>query len=88
MLPFLRFFLIGAIVLAVIYGVLWLVLRERRRDILEDDWETQGKGSPRDTWVNRRLAVFNQRRSRLLPIVVFGLPVCLVLWIIYMTNFR
>ena len=88
MLPFLRFALIGALVLGVIYGILWFVLRARRRERLEKDWAEDGKGAPRDTWVRRRLARFDQRRSRLLPLVVFGLPVFLVAFIVYMTNFR
>lgn len=88
MLAFLRFALIGALVLGALYGILWYVLRARRREILEDDWEDGGKGAPRDTWVRRRLARFDQRRSRLLPLVVFGLPVFLVAFIVYMTNFR
>lgn len=88
MLPFLRFALIGALVLGAIYGILWFVLRARRRDMLEDDWAEDGQGAPRDTWVRRRLARFDQRRSRWLPIIVFGVPVCLVALIVYMTNFR
>mgnify|MGYP000147384803 CR=1 FL=1 len=88
MLPFLRFALIGALVLGGLYGILWFALRARRRDMLEADWAEDGKGAPRDSWVQRRLARFDQRRSRLLPLVVFGLPVFLVAFIVYMTNFR
>lgn len=88
MLALARFLILGFVVLGVIYGSLWFALRARRRDKLQILWETRHADRPREEFVRQGLEHHDRLRHRFLVVTVFVLPVCVVLGIIYTTNFQ
>lgn len=89
MLALLRFLVMGFLVLTVVYASLWLYLRSRRRALLEADWaaDTQERRD-RDEYLREELAEHDKRRGRMLLLLVYLLPLCLVALIVYRTNFE
>lgn len=84
-----RFLIMGFVVLTVVYGSLWLYLRARRRDLLQDDWAAQAdEPRERDDYVRDELEEHDKRRTKTLLLLVYLLPLCLVALIVYRTNFE
>lgn len=86
MLALARFFIMGFVVLTVIYGALWFYLRARRRAMLELDW-SKDSGQSQEAYVDMHMPEFDARRFRLLIGVVYILPICSVAAIFVTTNF-
>lgn len=87
MLALLRLLLIGFVVLTVIYVSLLFYARAQRRDTLAAQWDAAPEGD-RDAFIEKGLADYNQSLQRKLLLGVYIVPVCVVLTIIYLTNFH
>ncbi|ASP19565.1 hypothetical protein ANTHELSMS3_00848 [Antarctobacter heliothermus] len=89
MLALARFLIMAAVVLTVIYGSLWFYLRSRRRDLLETDWAADpSETRSQDDYVRDGLETYDKRRHRMLVLLVYIVPLCLVSLIVYLTNFN
>ncbi|WP_323767555.1 hypothetical protein [Antarctobacter sp.] len=84
-----RFLIMAAVVLTVVYGSLWFYLRSRRRDLLEIDWAADpSETRSQDDYVRDGLEDHDKRRHRMLVLLVYIVPLCLVTLIVYLTNFN
>ena len=87
MLALLRLLLIGFVVLTVIYVSLLFYARAQRRDKLAAQWDAAPEGD-REAFIEKGLAAYNQSLQRKLLLGIYIVPVCVVLTIIYLTNFH
>lgn len=84
-----RFLIMAAVVLTVVYGSLWFYLRVRRRELLEIDWAADPtEQRSQDDYVRDELEEHDRRRHRVLVLLVYIVPLCLVTFIVYLTNFN
>lgn len=81
-----RLLLIGGVFLTIVYACLWLYYRSQRRTRLGEAWEQNPQGS-KDSYVDDALADYMSRLQIWLAVIVYGLPVCLVALIVYLTNY-
>ncbi len=91
-MAFLRFLVIGAVVLTAIYAVSWISLRRRRRRLLLAQWKHERTGPTSRTkmreWLWDEARRYDRMRTRQLFVLVYLLPLCTVATIIYLTNFH
>jgi len=83
-----RFVIVGLLVLSIVYIVSLLRLRAKKRDALEDDWRVDGRKGDVDDFVDDGLRKSQKLRRWSLFALVYGLPICIVLTIVYLTNFH
>lgn len=83
-----RFVIIGLLVLSVVYIVSLLRLRAKKRDALEDDWRDDGRKGDVDDYVDDGMRKSQKLRRWSLFALVYALPICIVLTIVYLTNFH
>lgn len=88
MFALLRLSVIGFIVLTVIYVCLSFYSRAVRRGKLEAEWEEEGMTGDRDAFVRAGLEDYDGSLRRKLILGVYVVPVCLVIALIYFTNFH
>lgn len=83
-----RLFVVGFVVLTVIYICLSLYSRSVRRARLIRQWQSEGRIGDRDAFVAEGLERYEGSLRRKLIWGVYIVPVTLIGVIIYMTNFR
>lgn len=82
-----RLLLIAFVVLSVIYVSLSLYSRAVRRDKLEAEWKESDIAGPREDFVQKGLAEYDQSLRRKLILGVYIVPLALVALIIYLVNY-
>ncbi|MDA7423237.1 hypothetical protein [Thalassococcus lentus] len=82
-----RLFIIGFLVLTVVYISLSLYSRAVRRGKLEAEWEETQPPLPKDTFVDNGLQEYDGSLRRKLILGVYIVPFTLMCVIIYLTNF-
>jgi Ca2+/Na+ antiporter len=87
MLALARFFILGFLVLTVVYVSLSLYSRAVRRDKLEAEWDERPEGD-RDAFVRAGLKEYDHSLRRKLILGVYVVPMVLVGIIVYLTNFH
>lgn len=88
MFAFARLMVVGFLVLTVIYICLSLYSRSVRRDKLEAQWkESPVEGQDRESYVRQGLEDYDGSLRRKLILGVYVIPICVVSFIIYATNF-
>lgn len=83
-----RFWIVGLLVLSIVYIVWLLRLRAKKRDALEEDWHEDGRQGEMDDYVDLGLRKSQKLRRWSLFALVYGVPICIVLTIVYLTNFH
>ena len=87
MLALARFFILGFVVLTVVYLSVSAWSRAVRRDKLEAQWDETRRGD-RDTFVKARLRDYDNSLRRKLILGVYVVPILLLGTIVYLTNFH
>lgn len=82
-----RLLVIGLFVLTIVYICLSLYSRAVRRGKLESEWDEKGREGDRDTFVRDGLERYDGSLRRKLILGVYVVPICVVSFIIYATNF-
>ncbi len=83
-----RLLLIGLVVLTVIYVILSIWSRRVRRGKLNAQWDEEGREGDRDAFVEHGLDEYDGSLRRKLILGVYVVPLCIVVAIIYLTNFH
>ena len=87
MFALLRLAVIGFIILTVIYVGLSIYSRSVRRRKLMQEWEEERPTADRDSFVEEGLEDYDGSLRRKLILGVYIVPVCVVIFIVYVTNF-
>ncbi|MDU8910839.1 hypothetical protein [Aestuariicoccus sp. MJ-SS9] len=82
-----RLFIVGFIVLTIVYVVLSLYSRSVRRGKLEAQWDEEGMTGDKDAFVREGLEDYDGSLRRKLILGVYVIPLCLITLVIYLTNF-
>ncbi|EEB84647.1 hypothetical protein [Roseobacter sp. GAI101] len=87
MLALVELIVVGFVVLTIIYVGLSLYSRRVRRGKLRRKWQNGPRLVDMDSFVRRGLRKYDTSIRRKLILGVYIIPVCLVILIIYLTNF-
>ncbi|AJE45505.1 hypothetical protein [Celeribacter indicus] len=87
MIGFLRFMIIGFVVLTVIYVLLRLYVRSLTRERLEEAWEAEGSIGARDAYVEEGIREYEASLRPKLLLLVYIVPVAVFAAVFYITNF-
>ena len=87
MLALARLLVFGFLVLSVVYVCLSLYSRSVRRDKLEAEWDEEIKDGDREAFVQEGLQEYDGSLRRKLILGVYVIPIGIVSFIIYATNF-
>jgi len=87
MLAFAKLFLILMVALTVVYVSLSFYSRSVRRDKLEAEWDTGPGEGDRDAFVREGLKAYDGSLRRKLILGVYIVPLALIGFIVYATNF-
>lgn len=87
MLGFLRFLVIGFVLLSVLYGLLIIYVRSLTRERLEDEWAEEGSIGDRDAYVEEGIKEYERSFRPKLLLLVYILPLTAFCVIFYVTNF-
>lgn len=87
MFAFLRLALVLLVGLTVIYGVVSLYSRERRRARLKRRWAEKGLTGDRRAFIQRGLKRYDHSLRRRLILLVYILPLSAIALVIYVVNF-
>ncbi|WP_226552290.1 hypothetical protein [Celeribacter naphthalenivorans] len=87
MLGFLRFLIIGFVVMTLFYGLLTVYVRSLTRERLEEDWEKEGSIGERDAYVEEGIKAYERSFRPKLLLLVYILPLIVFAAIFYVTNF-
>jgi hypothetical protein len=87
MLALARLLVFGFLALSVVYVCLSLYSRSVRRDKLEAEWDEEIKTGDREEFVQEGLTDYDGSLRRKLILGVYVIPISLVSFIIYATNF-
>ena len=87
MLALARLLVFGFLALSVVYVCLSLYSRSVRRGKLEAEWDQEVKTGDREAFVQEGLADYDGSLRRKLILGVYVIPICLISFIIYATNF-
>ena len=82
-----RLVVVGFAVLTVIYVCLSLYSRAVRRGKLEAEWDEEVKEGDREAFVREGLEDYDGSLRRKLILGVYVIPICVISFIIYATNF-
>lgn len=82
-----RLMVIGFVVLTIFYICLSLYSRSVRRSKLEDEWHEGDQGVDKERFIREGLEDYDGSLRRKLILGVYVIPVCVVSFIIYATNF-
>ncbi|MDJ0822010.1 MAG: hypothetical protein QNJ09_09425 [Paracoccaceae bacterium] len=88
MLALARLLIIGFVVLTVVYVSLSLYSRSVRRAKLESEWNDLGGEGDKETFVREGLEEYDGSLRRKLILGVYIVPFCLMILIIYLTNYN
>ncbi|WP_085306684.1 hypothetical protein [Planktotalea arctica] len=87
MLALARLLVFGFLVLSVVYVCLSLYSRSVRSDKLEAEWDEEIKDGDREAFVQEGLQEYDGSLRRKLILGVYVIPIGIVSFIIYATNF-
>ncbi|MEN8894140.1 hypothetical protein [Planktotalea arctica] len=87
MLALARLLVFGFLVLSVVYVCLSLYSRSVRRGKLEAEWDEEIKDGDREAFVQEGLQEYDGSLRRKLILGVYVIPIGIVSFIIYATNF-
>lgn len=87
MLALARLVVFGFLILSVIYVCLSLYSRSVRRGKLEAEWDEEIKEGDREAFVKEGLEEYDGSLRRKLILGVYVIPIVLISFIIYATNF-
>lgn len=87
MLALARLLVFGFLALSVVYVCLSLYSRSVRRDKLEAEWDEEIKTGDREEFVQEGLTDYDGSLRRKLILGVYVIPISIVSFIIYATNF-
>ena len=87
MLALARLLVFGFLALSVVYVCLSLYSRAVRRGKLETEWDEEIKEGDREAFVKEGLTEYDGSLRRKLILGVYIIPISLVSFIIYATNF-
>ena len=88
MIALVRLLIIGFVVLTIIFFSLSLYSRAVRRSKLAKWWEDEGRPGDRDTYIEAGLRDYEGSLRRKLIWGVYVVPVCVIVLVIYFTNFH
>lgn len=88
MYALLQLVVVGFVVLSVLYVGVSLYSRAVRRDKLEREWDEEIRTGDRGAFVEEGLRRYDSSLRRKLILGIYVVPVCLVVLIIYLVNFR
>ncbi len=88
MFALMRLALVGFVVLTVIYIALSIYSRSVRRKRLIREWEEEHPTADRNSFVDEGLDDYDSSLRRKLILGVYVVPVCVVAFIVYVTNFQ
>lgn len=88
MIALLQLIVVGFVVLSVIYVGLSMYSRRVRRGKLRLKWQNGPRLVDMDSFVQRGLKKYDNSIRRKLILGVYIIPVCVVILIIYLTNFN
>jgi hypothetical protein len=77
----------GFVVLTVIFVIWSLVARGAERRRLAQEWEVEGRGGERETYVREGLAVYERSLRRRLIFGVYLVPLVVIGTIVYVVNY-
>jgi len=86
MIAIIRFFIIGFLVLSVVYVSVSLYSRAVRREKLEDAWEENPEGS-KEAFLRDGMAEYDKSLRKRLILGVYVVPLLLLGTILYLTNY-
>lgn len=87
MIALLRLLVFGFLALTVVYVCLSLYSRSVRRDKLEKEWDEEVQEGDREAFVREGLLEYDGSLRRKLILGVYVVPISIVSFIIYATNF-
>lgn len=87
MLGFLRFLIIGFVLLTGLYLLLGVYLRSVTRERLENEWEEEGSIGDREAYVEEGMRDYERSFRPKLLLLVYILPLIAFVAIFYVTNF-
>ena len=89
-MQFVRFAVVGFVLLTVIYVLISIYSRSVRRERLEDDWaeldEEARAGQSRDDFIDAGMAAYQSGFRRKLILLVYVIPTIAVVTLIYVIN--
>lgn len=88
MFALIRLAVVGFVILSIIYVVLSLYSRSVRRRKLRAEWDEERPTTDRETFVDQGLEDYDQSLRRKLILGVYVIPVCVIGFIVYVTNFQ
>lgn len=88
MFALIRLAAIGFVVLSIIYVALSLYSRAVRRRKLRAEWDETRPPMDRETFVDQGLKDYDTSLRRKLILGVYILPICVIGFIVYVTNFQ
>jgi Na+-transporting methylmalonyl-CoA/oxaloacetate decarboxylase gamma subunit len=83
---FLRLFVVGFVLLTILYFVISLYSRSVRREALEDEWDRERPSEDRDAFVAEGMATYERSLRRKLIWLVYVGPVVAALVTFYVIN--
>ena len=87
MIALVRLLVFGFLALSVVYVCLSLYSRSVRRGKLEAEWDEEIKEGDRDAFVEEGLLEYDGSLRRKLILGVYVIPISIISFIIYATNF-
>lgn len=88
MFALIRLAVVGFVILSIIYVILSLYSRSVRRRKLRAEWDEERPTTDRETFVDQGLEDYDQSLRRKLILGVYIIPVCVIGFIVYVTNFQ
>ena len=84
---FVRFLLIGFILMSIVYVTVWFYSRSVRREKLEDQWDAEKpEGTTRDVCVIDGEAKYHSSLRPKLLLLIYVIPTIVVGSIVYIVN--
>ncbi len=87
MIGFFKLALFGYIGLTIIYWLLAIYSRSVERERLEKHYDTGDVTGPRDAYIEQGLAAYENSLRRRLIWLVFVIPTCVVVALVWILNF-
>jgi len=87
MIAFARLMIFGFIFLTIVYICIVFYSRSVRKAKLGDEWDADIKEGDREAFIQEGLAEYESSLRRKLILGVYVVPICVVMLILYLTNF-
>ena len=84
---FVRFLLIGFILMSIVYVTVWFYSRSVRREKLEDQWDAEKpEGIDRDAFIAAGMDKYHNSLRPKLLLLIYVIPTIVVGAIVYIVN--